>query len=79
MSVLKKMNEIVHKFVAKLHKYKILFKDILLLHTKGHTSLMILYLVVLRTIIPKITGIGKSYHIKTIAKKINKSLCFKGT
>ena len=77
MSVLKKMNETVHKVVAKLHKYMILY--ILSLHTKGHTSLMIFYLVVLRIIIPKINGIGKSYHIKTIVKKVNKSVCFKGT
>ena len=46
----------VSKFVAKLLKYRILFKDILtfLRHDYRDTSLVTLYLVVIGIIIPKI-------------------------
>ena len=67
----KSRNKIVRKFVEKLRKYRILFKDILTFWGLDYrdASLTILYLIVLGISIPKIRSIGWFYHIKIVVKK----------
>ena len=59
-------NKIASKFVEKMLKYRMMFKDILtcLVHDYIDASLMTLYSVVLGISIPKIRSIRLLYHIK---------------
>ena len=56
----KSRNKIVSKFVDKLRKYRILFKDLLTFWELDYrdASLITLYIVVLGISIPKIRSIG---------------------
>ena len=68
----KRFDKIIRKFVAKLLKYRILFKDILtfLRLDCRDASLIILYLIVIVISTPKLRLIGQLYHIKIVVKKI---------
>ncbi len=58
--VYKSVDKSIHKIVAKLLKYRILFKDILTFLGLGYRDalLMTLYFVVLGVSVPKIRSIG---------------------
>ena len=65
-------NQIVSKFVEKLLKYRIMFRDILTCLGLNYIDALLirLYFVVLGISIPKIRSIGKLYHIKFFVKKL---------
>ena len=65
-------NKIVSKFVEKLNKYRILFKDVLTFLGLDYrdASLKTLYFDVLGNSIPIIRSIGLLYHIKSFLKKV---------
>ena len=62
----KSRNKIGNKFVEKLLKYSIMFKDILtfLVLYYRDASFVTLYFVVLGISIPKISSIGQLYHLQ---------------
>ena len=64
----KSFDKIIRKFVAKLLKYRTLFKDILTFWELDYrdASLIILYRIVIGISTPKIKSIGLLYHIKIV-------------
>ncbi len=69
-------DKIVRNFVAKLFKYRKMFKDILTFLGLDYrdASLIIFYLIVIGLSTPKIRSIGQLYHIISFSKVKNQHL-----